>query len=65
MQMFAVSGTIPTLGPSEYNETVATQAAAYVAAMREAAPSPVTIATSGSFQVETTVYPPEPMDVDS
>jgi len=38
-QMFAVSGIIPTLAPADYNETVATNAAAFAAATREAPPA--------------------------
>lgn len=73
--MFAVSGIIPTLAPADYNETVATNAAAFAAATREAPPaapaapaasSPSSASSSDStpFQVETTVHPPEPMDVE-
>lgn len=77
-KMFAVSGIIPTLAPADYNETVATNAAAFAAATREAPPaapaaaasSPSSASASASssdstpFQVETTVHPPEPMDVE-
>ncbi|ELR17217.1 uncharacterized protein ACA1_058830 [Acanthamoeba castellanii str. Neff] len=74
-KMFAVSGIIPTLAPADYNETVATNAAAFAAATREAPPaapaapaasSPSSASSSDStpFQVETTVHPPEPMDVE-
>jgi len=38
-KMFAVSGILPTLEPSEYNERVATQAAAFAEATREAPPT--------------------------
>jgi hypothetical protein len=77
--MFAVSGIIPTLAPADYNETVATNAAAFAAATREAPPaapaapaasSPSSASASASssdstpFQAETTVHPPEPMDVE-
>jgi hypothetical protein len=75
--MFAVSGIIPTLAPADYNETVATNAAAFAAATREAPPAaapaaPASAASASSsspdstapFQVETTVHPPEPMDVE-